>query len=288
MSRLYEYLVHALPHQWCQVQGNTNCSWTENTQMLQQKWSVVLEWRLMERTSTLFIPVSFPFIAAIFPSSQSPFGGRSSNQQLQGSTSSSSQIFLLAWSYHLLPSPWAWQPSGDHSSSAVPVWYTTIRLTWPVAWPLPICLSLWRNTGVLFHHFPWVSQKHFTSKAVDTSTEMLGVWGNVRVEFWFTATVALKKLLCFWNKGRKQKRKITGSDDVSPYDLCDEFSVKARETHSDCTEKYMLEPTIFMLSLRKHSLASQISCICEWSIETGNWEQFLSPASILRQHCSVV
>lgn len=172
--------------------------------MLLQKWSAVLEWRLMERTSTLFIPVSFPFIAAIFPSSQSPFGGRSSNQQLRGSTSSSPQLFLLAWSCHLLPSPWAWQPSGDHSSSAVPVWYTTIRLTWPVAWPLPSCLALRRNTGVLFHHFPWVSQKHFTSKAVDTSTEVLGVWGNVRVEFWFSG---FGKIIVFLKQRKETEKK---------------------------------------------------------------------------------
>lgn len=58
MSMLYELLVCALPHQWHQVQGNSNCSWGGNNQMLLWKWSAALEWRFMEKTSTLLILVS--------------------------------------------------------------------------------------------------------------------------------------------------------------------------------------------------------------------------------------
>lgn len=121
-----------------------------------------------------------------------------------------------------------------------------------------------------------------------THTEVLDVWGTVQVEFQFTATVTLEKSPYFWNKRRKKKRKIARFDDVLPYDLYDKFSVKIRKAHSDWMEKCMFELMITRLTWRKHSLTSQISCICEWSIETENWEQFLSPATILRQHCSVV
>lgn len=58
MRMLYKLFVCALPHQWHQVQGNSNCSWGGNNQMLLWKWSAALEWRFMERTSTLLIFVS--------------------------------------------------------------------------------------------------------------------------------------------------------------------------------------------------------------------------------------
>lgn len=58
MSRLYKILVRALPHQWCQVWGNSDCNWAGNNQMPLEKWPAALEWRFMEKTSTLLILVS--------------------------------------------------------------------------------------------------------------------------------------------------------------------------------------------------------------------------------------
>lgn len=113
----------------------------------------------------------------------------------------------------------------------------TIRLICP----LSSCLAFKRNTSALFPHFSWVSRKPFIARAADTSAEVLGVQGSVRVEFRFTATVALEKSSYFWNK-RNRKEKYRGGGNV-PYKIFqDKFSIKVREAHSDWVEKIFLNP----------------------------------------------
>lgn len=143
----------------------------------------------------------------------------------------------------------------------------TIRLICP--WSSYLAFK--RNTSALFPHFSWVSRKPFIAKAADTSAEVLGVQGSVRVEFRFTATVALEKSSYFWNK-RNRKEKYRGGGNVLYKIFQDKFSIKVREAHSDWVEKNILEPMIVRLAWLLQAPAS-VSEALKPEIESDSFPQ---------------